>query len=156
MGDNWCHLSTFKFQVNSSWGSDDRSNNKQRGTEQASERGRETPSLDGIFRNPQLLCSLPGLQVIKSTNDCEPCKIWDESGVKQKGEESTDVCQISTSLPTHALALGYESSFTFGKKYTYLTVCCQGNNNVMSTSCLVSAAVSYYLQIATNISIWQK
>lgn len=151
MGDNWCRLSTFKFQVNSSWGSD-RSNNKQRETERA----RETPSLVGIFRDPQLLYSLPGLQVIKSTNDCEPCKIWDESRANQKREEPTDVRQISTSLPTHALVLGYESSFTFGKKYTYLTVCCQGNNNVMSTSCLVSAAVSYYLQIAVNISIWQK
>lgn len=39
------------------------------------ERGRETPSLDGVFRDPDLLCSLPGLQVIKSTNYGEPCKI---------------------------------------------------------------------------------
>lgn len=37
-------------------------------------RGRETPSLDSIFRDPDLLCSLPGLQVIKSTNYWEPCK----------------------------------------------------------------------------------
>lgn len=38
------------------------------------ERGRETPSLDGVFRDPDLLCSLPGLQVIMSTNYWEPCK----------------------------------------------------------------------------------
>lgn len=62
--------------------------------EKLSEGGRVTRSLDGIFREPQLLCSLPGLQVIKSTNDCEPCKIWDESGAKQKGEETTHVRQI--------------------------------------------------------------
>lgn len=66
-------MSSVHFQVPSRLllGSDDRSNNKQ----SDAERGRETPSLDGVFRDPDLLCSLPGLQVIKSTNYREPCKI---------------------------------------------------------------------------------
>lgn len=93
MEDNWCHLSTFKFWADSSWG-------QMTGQiiNRDAERGRETPSLDGVFRDPDLLCSLPGLQVIKSTNYGEPCKIWDESGVKQTREEAADLRQINGEL----------------------------------------------------------